>query len=57
MTYYTNNIFQLVNLIVKDPVFWPPGMDHEFKVRVKPEKARNRSGRPECSGRSERAVP
>ena len=30
--FYTNNIFQLVNLIVKDTVKWPADMDPDLKV-------------------------
>eukprot|EP00041_Stephanoeca_diplocostata_P017944 m.371575 g.371575 ORF g.371575 m.371575 type:complete len:1373 (+) comp20868_c0_seq1:275-4393(+) len=29
--FYTNNIFQLVNQIVQDPVKWPPDTDPKFK--------------------------
>ena len=32
--FYTNNIFQLVNQIVKDAVKFPATMDPEFKVCV-----------------------
>ena len=31
--FYTNSIFQLVSLIIKDPVRWPKNMSSEFKVR------------------------
>ena len=30
--FYTTNIFHLMNLVVKDPVRWPQGMDPTFKV-------------------------
>ena len=29
--FYTNSIFQLVSLIIKDPVRWPKNMGPEFK--------------------------
>lgn len=33
--FYTSSIFQLVSLIVKDPVKWPVAISSVFKVRVK----------------------
>ncbi len=30
--FYTNNIFQLVNLIVKDAVQWPVDLDPHFRT-------------------------
>lgn len=32
--FYTNSIFQLVSLIIKDPVKWPMTMSPVFKVRA-----------------------
>jgi fused-like protein len=29
--FYTNSIYTLINLIVKDPVKYPPGISPEFK--------------------------
>lgn len=30
--FYTNSIFQLVSLIIKDPIKWPKNMSPNFKV-------------------------
>ena len=32
--FYTNSIFQLVSLIIKDPIKWPKDMSPHFKVSV-----------------------
>lgn len=32
--FYTNSIFQLVSLIIKDPIKWPKNMSPHFKVTV-----------------------
>lgn len=32
--FYTNSIFQLVSLIIKDPIKWPKNMNLHFKVTV-----------------------
>lgn len=32
--FYTNSIFQLVSLIIKDPIKWPKNMSPNFKVIV-----------------------
>ncbi|GCB87170.1 hypothetical protein scyTo_0027898, partial [Scyliorhinus torazame] len=29
--FYTNSIFQLVSIIIKDPVKWPKGISPDFK--------------------------
>lgn len=42
--FYTSSIFQLVSLIVKDPVKWPETISPVFKVRAKGPVRGVRSG-------------